>query len=102
MPSYDNLVDALEGLRQEGFVLDFNIAFDKLECRQNRLCLNPAQFEILQHHRFEGNSDPADSSVVYAVASSDGSLKGVLVSAYGMYADTASEEMIGKLAIHEH
>jgi hypothetical protein len=97
MPTYDTLVQALEGLRKEGFTLDFNIAFDKLECLQNGICLNPEQFLIVSHHRFEGESDPADESVVYGITSEDGQVKGVLVSAFGIYADTASEDMIRKL-----
>jgi hypothetical protein len=38
--------------------------------------------------------------VVYAIASQDGQYKGVLTSAYGMYADTVSTEMLQKLTIH--
>lgn len=41
---------------------------------------------IVEHHRFEGMSDPDDSSVVYALEASNG-LKGVLVDAYGAYAN---------------
>jgi hypothetical protein len=41
---------------------------------------------IVEHHRFEGMSDPDDSSVVYALEASNG-LKGLLVDAYGAYAN---------------
>ena len=101
MPEYDSLTEALDGLRKEGFTLDFNIAFDQLKCSQNGICLRPDQFDIVRHHRFEGDSNPSDESVVYAIASHDGSLKGVLVSAFGMYAEEASEDIIRKLTVHE-
>jgi len=52
-------------------------------------------------YRFEGNSDPDDQDVVYAIESKDGAIKGVVSSAYGLYADDASAEMISKLSIHK-
>ena len=99
MQAYDTLVAAIEGLRGAGYQLDFNIAFDSLLCRQTGVCLNPGQFEIVAHYRFEGNSDPEDSSVLYAIESKDGAMKGILVSAYGAYSDPVSDEMIRKLAM---
>ena len=105
MQTYDTLLAAIDGLRARGYGFDFNIAFDSLLCRQNGLCLNPSQFEIVEHHRFEGNSDPDDSSVLYAVESKDASMKGILVSAYGVYSDPVSDDMVRKLAVdsgHRH
>jgi hypothetical protein len=101
MHVYENLVDALKDLKQRGFTTDFNIAFDNIECRSTGVCLSPSQFEIVEHYRFEGETNPSDSSVIYAVQSMDGSLKGTLISAYGMYADAVSEHMIRKLKVHE-
>ncbi|HNP22135.1 MAG TPA: phosphoribosylpyrophosphate synthetase [Panacibacter sp.] len=99
MIAYDTLSEALDGLKARGFAIDFNLAFDHLKCSATGLCLNPAQFEIVEHHRFEGMSDPDDASVLYAVESLDGTAKGVLVSAYGVYSESISEEMIRKLKI---
>lgn len=101
MHSYDTVVDALNGLRSRGFELNFNIAFDQIMCVENGVCLNPNQFEIVEVYRFEGNSDPDDQDVVYAVESKDGNLKGTMTSAYGLYADSASAEMISKLSMHK-
>ena len=36
--------------------------------------------------RFEGDSDPADNSILYVVETNDGT-KGTLIDAYGPYAD---------------
>ena len=99
---YDTVTAATEGLRQRGFDLDFNIAFDKIRCQQNGICLNPDQFEIVEHHRFEGNSDPADQAIVFAIQSIDSKLKGILVDGYGASADDSSEDMIRKLAVHPY
>lgn len=101
MFQYDTVVDAINGLKERGYELDFNIAFDAIICVQNKVCLNPSQFEITEVHRFEGDTNPSDEDVVYGVASKDGQLKGVITSAYGTYADNISTEMIQKLTMHK-
>lgn len=101
MISYDTVVDALNGLKARGYTTNFNIAFDKLMCAENKICLNPNEFEIVEVYRFEGNSNPADEDVVYAVESITGNIKGVITSAFGLYADAASAEMIKKLSMHK-
>ncbi len=102
MHQYDTVVSAINGLKERGYLLDFNIDFDKIKCVQNESCLNPSEFEITEMHRFEGDTNPSDEDVVYAVESKDGSLKGVITSAFGTYADAASAEMIKKLTMHTH
>lgn len=99
MYTYDTVVDAINGLRQRGYKIDFNIAFDKIICSENKYSLNPGDFEITEMYRFEGNTDPSDEDVLYAVESKDGKLKGIISSAFGMYADEASTELLKKLSI---
>ncbi len=101
METYDTVVYALNGLKARGYTVNFNIAFDKLMCTDNKICLNPNEFEIVEVHRFEGETNPADEDVVYAVESKDGSIKGVITSAFGMYADSASTDMLKKLSMHQ-
>ncbi|MEO8763321.1 MAG: phosphoribosylpyrophosphate synthetase [Ginsengibacter sp.] len=100
MESYDTVVKALEGLKKRGFKTDFNIAFDKITCKETNVCLNPNEFEITEVYRFEGETDPSDEAVVYAVESKSKEMKGVLVNAYGVYADPMSDSMIKKLSMH--
>jgi len=101
MESYDTVVAALNGLKERGYTINFNIAFDKLMCSQNSISLNPDEFEITEFYRFEGNSNPADEDVVYAVKSKDGKCKGVITSAFGLYAESTSATMLRKLSIHQ-
>lgn len=101
MESYETVTAALSDLKARGFALDFNIAFNKLMCNENNICLNPHEFEITEVYRFEGESNPSDEDVVYAIESKDGNIKGVVTSAFGLYADNASAEMIKKLSIHK-
>ncbi len=101
MTAYDTVTDALKGLKSRGYTVDFNIAFDKIICSDNKICLDPHGFEITEVYRFEGDTNPSDEDVLYAIESKDGKVKGTMTSAYGMYAETLSSEMIKKLAIHQ-
>ncbi|MBW0162619.1 MAG: phosphoribosylpyrophosphate synthetase [Sediminibacterium sp. Gen4] len=101
MKSYDNLVDALADLKQQGYTTDFNLAFDQIKCSSTGICLLPSQFTIVAHHRFEGDTDPSNSSILYVIESLDHSMKGTLINAYGVYSDALSDEMIRKLSISQ-
>lgn len=94
---YDTLSAAINGLKGRGFTLDFNLAENCLICQGTRFDID--DFEIVEVYRFEGNTDPADESVVYGVEGKDGQ-KGVLVSGYGTSAEGMSAEMARKLTIN--
>jgi len=56
------------------------------------------EFEIDRFFRFEGETDPADESILYAVSSDKYNLKGILVNAFGIYSDPVADDMIKKLS----
>ena len=99
MPAYDTVTQAVTGLKERGYTIDFNLTSDCIECEGQKF--NPKGFEITEFHRFEGNSDPGDEAIVYAIESSTG-LKGVLVNAFGLYSESLSDEMIKKLSFHKN
>lgn len=100
MTTYNTLTEAINGLREQGFTLDFNLAFDHVKCNMTDVCLYPGGFEITEVHRFEGETDPADQTILYGIEAKDGSAKGVLVSAYGVYSEDMDDELLRKLTIH--
>ena len=102
MKSYETVTTALKDLKKRGFTLDFNIAFDKLLCAEKNLSLDPHEFEIVEMYRFEGDSNPSDEDVVYAVESKEGTIKGTITSAFGLYADTVSTEILKKLTMYKN
>jgi hypothetical protein len=71
-----------------------------LICSELQECLNADEFEITEVYRFEGESNPSDEAVIYVIESKDGKLKGTLVSAYGPYSESMSEDLIKKLSMH--
>ncbi|WP_353549915.1 phosphoribosylpyrophosphate synthetase [Sediminibacterium sp. KACHI17] len=98
---YDSLSTAINDLAAKGYTTDFNLAFDQIKCASTGICLLPSQFTIVAHHRFEGDTDPSNSSILYVIESLDQTLKGTLINAYGAYSDALSDEMIRKLSIRE-
>lgn len=98
MNNYSTVTDTLNSLKEEGYVLDFNLESDCVECKSHNIKLYPENFVIDKFFRFEGASNPDDSSIVYAISSKDG-VKGTLMDAYGVYANTLTSEMIEKLKI---
>ena len=96
---YDTVSEAVNGLKTRGYALDFNLQENCIICHTDKFDVN--DFEIVEHHRFEGNSDPSDSAIVYAIESVNGK-KGVLVSGYGISAEGMSAEMAKKLSVHKN
>ena len=96
MYTYDTLSEAINGLKERGFTIDFNLEHDSIICHETPLSLKANEFEIAEVYRFEGNSDPADEAIVYAIESKHGD-KGTLVNGFGISADLLSNEMVEKL-----
>jgi hypothetical protein len=98
MFSYDTVTEAVNGLKQRGYSIDFNLEADCVSCDKTPLSLKPAEFEITEFYRFEGPSDPGDEAVVYAIESVKGD-KGVLVTGFGISAEGIAEQMVEKLRV---
>ncbi|HWW37698.1 phosphoribosylpyrophosphate synthetase [Pedobacter sp.] len=97
---YETVTAAVEDLGKRGYEYDFTLQPDCIECKSIDLRLMPEEFEIEEFYRFEGMNDPADSAVIYAISSPVGNLKGVLIDAYGAYAENVSPELLDKLKMH--
>jgi hypothetical protein len=83
---YKTMAEAVDDLRRRGFTTDFSVHRESGQVVAGDRILKSEDLTIVEHHRFEGMSDPDDSSVVYALEASNG-MKGVLVDAYGAYAN---------------
>jgi hypothetical protein len=99
MQVYDNLLQAIADLKSKGYTTDFNLGANNIQCQKTGIALHPDEFEIIAHYRFEENTSPDDSSVLYVIQSKDNKLKGTLISAYGIYGDAASDALIQKLKV---
>ncbi len=98
MTGYESLSLAITDLNKKGYNQDFNLHPEWIECPPLKLRLAPEEFHVDEVHRFEGMTDPDDSSILFAITSSSG-VKGLLIDAYGVYSDAISPLMIEKLRI---
>ncbi len=98
MKMFETLSEAMEDLKKRGYTYDFLLSYDAIECKALNVRLGAAEFHVDEVHRFEGLNDPDDSSILFAVQASTG-LKGLIVDAYGAYADTLHSDMIKRLTV---
>ncbi len=96
MKNYDTLSEAINGLQANGYTYDFNLKPECMECASLKIEIRPEDFKVDETYRFEGMSSTDDNSILYAISSNNG-IRGLLVDAYGVYAENISEEMRKKL-----
>lgn len=98
---YATLTDALEGLRQRGFTATFEPVDGRLKSQQTGRQYAPEVLRVIEHHRYEGASNPDDMSVVYAIETIDGE-RGVVVDAFGTYSDPMLGDLLRRARNDEH
>ncbi|PKR81102.1 phosphoribosylpyrophosphate synthetase [Brumimicrobium salinarum] len=98
-PTYETVSGAINDLIKRGYTTDFYIEATKdcIVCRKSELALSADEFKIDEVHRFEGETDPGDSMIVYAISSNTHDVKGVLMNAYGVYADGTTSAIVAHL-----
>ncbi len=86
---YDTLSTAFNQLKERGFTADFEAIPDKLlKVEGQNKTFSPHEVTVEEIHRFEGTSNPADTSILYAIKAAE-TTKGILLDAYG--ADSSAE-----------
>ncbi|NJM26272.1 MAG: hypothetical protein HC859_13050 [Bacteroidia bacterium] len=92
--SRNNLMSAtkvMQHLRKDGFEHDFRMEKKMLVIDDPKLSFTPEQVRIVDEYRFEGESDPADMSILYALETNTGE-KGVIMNGYGVSANPDIDE----------
>ncbi len=100
MPSYSTLSEAVSDLQRRGYDDELTLAGHCVVCDGKRTELHPEDFQMDEFHRFEGDTDPADEAIVYAISAPGKGIKGVLVNGFGVSASSLTQDMVAKLATH--
>ena len=101
MRTYNSMLDAIQDLKRKNFKHNFKLnEANEMECLENGKTYSTDQMRILRFFRFEGQSNPSDMSIVFAVICDDG-LKGIITSSYGPYADLKLLSFMDKVKIME-
>ena len=89
-----SLINVERQLNKEGYKEDFRVTEGRLHTLNNERnkSYSPAEVTIVDFYRFEGESDPDDMSILYALETTDGG-RGTISSAYGTYGE---KSMYGK------
>eukprot|EP01133_Synstelium_polycarpum_P004681 gene4681-5467_t len=88
----NTLSQILEKLRQKGLDNEIKMTdHGKMQGVGQNKIYNPDDLTIIKTYRFEGDSDPADNSVLYLLEDKEGQI-GYILDAYGMY---SSQEIAG-------
>ncbi len=102
MKSYETVSEAINDLVKRGYTHDFNVHAEKecLVCNTSLTQLSADDFEIDETYRFEGNTDPGDEMILFAISSKKHNIKGTLLNAYGLYSDSVTTKIVEKLENH--
>ena len=83
----NTLSQILEKLRLKGKDNEIKMSdHGKMQSANLNKIYKPEDLTVVKTYRFEGMSDPADSSVLYLVLDKDGDI-GYMLDAYGTYSD---------------
>jgi hypothetical protein len=80
-------------LQTDGYTANFNVEDKRLKVSDSEKSYSPDEVKIANFYRFEGESDPSDTSILYAIETTDG-VKGIISDAYGVYADPGVSEFL--------
>jgi len=97
MITYITITDALADLKKRGYTIDFNLTLVGKPNSNSHVALPGDRFEIAEVYRFEGETNPDDEAVIYAIESING-IKGILINGYGVSTEPAVDEFIARLS----
>jgi len=97
---YTSMTEALKGLETRGFTTNFEFLNNTFCAVDSGKTFKAEELSILEHHRFEGVSDPDDESILYAIETSNGIL-GTIADAYGVYSNPELEAFMEKVKMCE-
>jgi len=98
----NTLTECLQRLNSLGFHVQFKAVENGLESLTTKQVYTPKQVHIVNFYRFEGESDPGDNAILYAISTSSGE-RGSLIDSYGSNNDPLITDFIKQVEdIHKH
>lgn len=97
MTDLEKLVHKLE---EQGYTDQYKVEKGKLSDLTNNKKYKPKDVKAVNFYRFEGISNPDDTSILYAIETSDGR-KGTLIDAYGLYSDDETGAFLQQVDINK-
>lgn len=95
-----DLEKCLDKLESEGYTDQYKVQNGKLTDLTNNKNYKAKDVKAVNFYRFEGLSNPDDTSILYAIETSDGR-KGTLIDAYGFYSDDETGAFMNQIEINK-
>ena len=92
----DTLSECLTHTEKHGYRESFEVRDMQLFAPSVDRLYAPHDVHVVNFYRFEGASNPDDMSILYVIKTTD-NLKGILIDAYGTYADSSINDFITKV-----
>ncbi len=86
VPYMTSMSDCINKLTKAGYLDNFKVTEQGLHSSKEDRYFKPEEVQLINFFRFEGQSDPADNTILYQLETTEGA-KGMLVDAYGPYSD---------------
>ena len=93
---YDTLADATAQLLKKGYNINFKVDKAGKLSDSEDLEFEPSEVILEEVHRFEGMTNPADSSILYAVKTRSGE-KGIVIDSYGADGSEVTSDFMNKV-----
>ena len=87
------LSEIITKLTQKGYDVQFKVTDEGLLSLSSDKMYTPEHVKICNFYRFEGESNPEDNAILYAIETRDGE-KGTLVDGYGATSDELIDHFI--------
>ena len=100
LKGYKTMAEAVEDLRKRGFAANFEFLDKTFRAVNSGKTFQPDELTIVEHHRFEGVSDPDDMSVLYVIQAKDGT-RGTIADAFGPQANPDLGSFLKRVKMHE-
>ena len=100
IPLDSSMTETIQELRNRGFTTNFEFLNQAFRDVDSKRTFRADELTIVEHHRFEGVSDLEDMSVLYAIETTDGT-KGIIVDAFGTYANPELGEFLLNVRVRE-
>lgn len=93
----ETLREALARLERRGFRSAFRAMSDGTLELDGETAIAPEALVVEETVRFEGESDPEDQAVLFALRSRDGRIRGTFIAAYGPQIEPACAAVVHRL-----
>lgn len=94
------VLEIIQKLRKENYTDEFEIKDGRIISKVTKQSFSPDELIIEKNFRYEGESNPDDNAIVYALTAANGK-RGVLVDSYGIYSDPAISELIASIPVRD-